>query len=116
MQSKLKSNCEGGIESTPSKFHRTLFVIKFHNSNLTYEFHVQIYSHYSKNRKPEMTIDRFHMVATTNVHFDLKGKWLQWWNASNEVRRSFRFPEQRPIKDRNLVAFLHRASLWAQVT
>lgn len=65
---------------------------------------------------PDLTIERLHKIATTNVDRAVKAKWLHWWNASNAVRKSVKFPEDRPMKDRVLDAWLHTASLWAQVS
>lgn len=62
-----------------------------------------------------MTLERLHKVATTNVHNSFKAKWLKWWNSSVEFRASVHFPEDNPMKDKVLDAWLNRASLWAHV-
>lgn len=62
-----------------------------------------------------MTLERLYKIATANVHGDFKSKWLQLWNGTNEEREAYRFPSDRPLKDKILDAWLHKASLWAQV-
>ena len=74
----------------------------------------QIYSHYSKNLVPEFTLDRLHMIATTNCHKDFKAHWLQWWNSSPEVREANHFPVH--VQSKPLGVWLNGASLWAHVT
>jgi hypothetical protein len=63
----------------------------------------------------DLTVERLHKIATTKVYQDFKGKWLQLWNGTDEERAAYRFPLNRPMKDKFLDAWLPRASLLAQV-
>ncbi|KAG0614198.1 hypothetical protein M758_6G158200 [Ceratodon purpureus] len=85
------------------------------NPALGESFEKEINYHYSYFPLADMTLDRLHKIATTNVPSDHKTKWLQWWNATLAVRKSVRFPEDRPMKDKTLDTWLHVASLWAQL-
>lgn len=75
----------------------------------------QINRHYSLFATPDMTLERLHKIATSNVQPHFKTKYLQWWNSSDTVRKSVRFPLDRPMKDKVLETWLHYASLWSQV-
>ncbi|KAG0632178.1 hypothetical protein M758_1G310400 [Ceratodon purpureus] len=59
--------------------------------------------------------ERLHKIATTNVTADHKTKWLKWWNSTLAVRKTVRFPDDSPMKDKVLDSWLHVASLWAQL-
>ena len=63
----------------------------------------------------DLTVEQLHKIATSKVHPNFKVLWLQLWNGTDEERAAYRFPLDRPMKDKFLDAWLPRASLWAQV-
>ncbi|KAG0605740.1 hypothetical protein M758_9G084500 [Ceratodon purpureus] len=85
------------------------------NPALGVPFEKEINYHYSSFSSCDLTLDRLHKIATANVPCEHKTKWLKWWNATLAVRKSVRFPEDRPMKDKVLEPWLHTASLWAQL-
>ncbi|KAG0572425.1 hypothetical protein KC19_VG094200 [Ceratodon purpureus] len=85
------------------------------NPALGEPFEKEINYHYSYFPLPDLTLDWLHKIATTNVSCDHKTKWLKWWNATLAVRKTVKFPEDRPMQDKILDLWLHTASLWAQL-
>ena len=62
-----------------------------------------------------MTIEKLQKIVTCPVEASLKAKWLHWWNASSRERSENKFPIDKPMKEKALDDWLHKASFWAQV-
>lgn len=75
---------------------------------------MQITTHYGVHSVPQMTLEKLQMIATTPVEPKFKARWLKWWNSSEMARESLRFP-LGDVKDKELDAWLIKASFWAQV-
>jgi hypothetical protein len=75
---------------------------------------LQITKHWSNNEKPEMTLEKLQLVATAVATPPHKVRWLQNWNSSSLTRVAFHFPTKGFV-DKELEAWLNRASFWAGV-
>ncbi len=66
------------------------------------------------NTKPEMTLDKLQLIATTNVPPHFKIRWLQWWNSSIATREALHFLP-KGFSNKELDSWLNKASFWAGV-
>jgi hypothetical protein len=62
-----------------------------------------------------MTIKKLQKNLTCPVEASLKAKWLHWWNASIYERLENKFPMDKPMMEKTLDDWLHKASFWTQV-
>jgi hypothetical protein len=62
---------------------------------------LQITKHWSNNEKPEMTLEKLQLVATTVAAPPHKVRWLQNWNSSSLSREALHFL-QRDLLTRSL--------------
>ena len=75
--------------------------------------HVKL--HWESKEKPEMTLEKLQMVATTVVAPEFRVRWLRWWNAGPLVRAGVRFPKA-PVSDNRLLEWLNKAAFYARVS
>jgi hypothetical protein len=62
-----------------------------------------------------MLIEKFQKIVTCSVETSFKAKWLHWWNAPFRERLANKFSVDKPMNERALDDWLHKASFWAQV-
>lgn len=62
-----------------------------------------------------MTIEKLQKIVTCPVESSFKAKWLHWWNAPLQERSDNKFPIDKPLREKVLDDWLHKASFWAQV-
>jgi len=62
-----------------------------------------------------MTIEKLQKIVTCPVEASFKAKWLRWWNAPLCEKLDNKFPVDKPMRERALDDWLHKASFWAQV-
>jgi hypothetical protein len=62
-----------------------------------------------------MTIEKLQKIVTCPVESSFKAKWLHWWNAPVPKRLANKFPVDKPMRERALDKWPHKASFWAQV-
>jgi hypothetical protein len=76
---------------------------------------MQITKHWSNNEKPEMSLEKLQLIATAYVAPQFKVRWLQFWNSGIHSRQAVHFPP-KGFTDKDLEAWLNRASFWAGVS
>ena len=62
-----------------------------------------------------MTIEKLQKIVTCHVEPSFKAKWLHLWNAPLQERSDNKFPIDKPLREKILDDWLHKASFWAQV-
>jgi hypothetical protein len=72
---------------------------------------LQITKHWNNNEKPEMTLEKLQLIASTTVAPPFKVKW----NSSIHSRQAVHFPPKGFI-DKDLESWLNKASFWARVS
>ena len=75
---------------------------------------LQVEKHWVWNEVPEMTLEKLQMIPTSNMLVAHKIKVLRWWNSSNILRESLKFPAPLVLEDK-LSPFLHKIFWWAGV-
>ena len=75
----------------------------------------QIDRHFNEFASTDMTIEKLQKIVTCPVEASFKAKWLHWWNASIRERSENKFPIDKPMREKTLDDWLHKASFWAQV-
>lgn len=75
----------------------------------------QIDRHFNEFSSTDMTIEKLQKIVTCPVEASFKAKWLHWWNAPLRERLENKFPIEKPLRERTLDDWLHKASFWAQV-
>jgi hypothetical protein len=78
-------------------------------------FLIQITQHWSYNLKPKMTLDKLQFIETVVVLASFKVRWFSWWNSSALSKEALHF-SAKPISDKDLEAWLSKASFYARVT
>jgi len=78
-------------------------------------FRAQIDRHFNEFSSTDMTIEKLQKIVTCPVEASFKAKWLHWWNAPFRERMDNKFPVDKPLRERALDDWLHKASFWAQV-
>jgi hypothetical protein len=73
---------------------------------------LQITKHWSNTEKPEMTLERLQLIATTVAASLHKVRWLTFWNLGTHTREVLHFPA-KGFTEKELEAWLNRASFWA---
>ena len=76
---------------------------------------VKITLHWSKNSKPEMTLDKLQLLATSIAPATFKVKCLRWWNSGALTRQAAHFPG-KPFTDKEFESWLNKACFWASVS
>jgi len=71
--------------------------------------------HFNEFSSTDMTIEKLQKIVTCPVEASFKAKWLHWWNAPVPERLANKFPVDKPMRERTLDDWLHKASFWAQV-
>jgi arginine exporter protein ArgO len=77
-------------------------------------FELQITKHWSKNEKPEMSLDRLQLIATAMAPHHHKARWLSFWNSGTHTGEALYFPA-KGFKTEELEAWLNKASFWTGV-
>jgi hypothetical protein len=62
-----------------------------------------------------MTLEKLQLIATTSASPSFKVRWLEHWNSSVHSRQAVYFPSQG-FTDKELEAWLNKASFWAGVS
>ena len=75
----------------------------------------QIDRHFNEFSSTDMTIEKLQKIVTCPVEASFKAKWLHWWNAPLRERSENKFPIDKPMREKALDDWLHKASFWAQV-
>jgi hypothetical protein len=71
--------------------------------------------HWSNNEKPEMSLEKLQLIATACAAPRFKVRWLENWNLGVHSRQTVHFPP-KGFTDRDLEAWLNKASFWAGVS
>jgi hypothetical protein len=70
--------------------------------------------HWSNNEKPEMSLEKLHLIATASVAPPFKVRWLEHWNSSVHSHQAVHFPP-KGFTDKDLESWLNKASFWAGI-
>jgi hypothetical protein len=76
---------------------------------------LQITKHWNNNEKPEMSLEKLQLIATTYAALQFKVRWLENWNSSVHSRQAVHFPP-KGFTEKDLEAWLNKASFWAGVS
>jgi hypothetical protein len=107
------------MQSASRKHHKQLYSqftkhICVADPALGDDFLLQVKLHWENKEKPEMTLEKLQMVATTVVSPEFRVRWLRWWNAGPLVRAGVKFPKA-PVSDNKLLQWLNKAAFYAGV-
>jgi hypothetical protein len=75
---------------------------------------LQVTKHWSNNEKPEMSLEKLQLIATACAAPQFQVRWLEHWNSGVHSRQAVHFPP-KGFTDRDLEAWLNKASFWAGV-
>jgi hypothetical protein len=53
---------------------------------------LQVTKHWSNNEKPEMSLEKLQLIATTCAVPQFKVRWLENWNSGVHSRQAVHFP------------------------
>jgi hypothetical protein len=107
------------MQSATRKHHKQLYSqfvkhICVADPALGDDFLLQVKLLWENKEKPEMTLEKLQMVATTVVAPEFRVRWLRWWNAGPLVRAGVKFPKA-PVSDNRLLQWLNKAAFYAGV-
>ena len=76
---------------------------------------MQILHHYNIfQTKPEILLEKLHLLATAQVDGKYKQWWLKWWNMSKDGRQAYNFPDSL-CSTLSLRPWVEIAAFWAGV-
>jgi hypothetical protein len=86
-----------------------------HLNSFQFFIRSQIDRHFNEFSSTDMTIGKLQKIVTCPVEASLKAKWLYWWNVPFRERLENKFSIDKPMREKVLDDWLHKASIWAQV-